>query len=1108
MSYNYWISLHQHDYFSNAGGYFEIVTSTKDYIEYAKKYNLPAVCVTNHGNVSGWVQRKRDVEAAGLKYIHGMEGYTTMDLEDKNRGYHTILIAKNYNGVKEINRLSSRSFNREDGHFYYHGRIAFAELQQVISNGNIIITTACLAGPIAQNVVSSDMSDEERANRNSVLQQWIELAQNNRDNVYLEVQPHDNVEQAQLNSVLQDYANRYNLKLIASNDIHALDQDHDRLRKIIKKGKQNGYDNDDQFELWCKTRSEMVDEFSKQGVLTSKNIQKALDATVDIVNSVENFELDRNPKYPRLYDNPEQEFQKRIKHGLLKRGIDKLPTDERQAYIDRVNHEYNVYKHNGAIDYMLSHQDIINAAKEHGIHFGPGRGSVGGSLIAYLCGQTEMDSLKLGLNFERFMNPERVSLPDIDVDAFSKDQKWVQQWILTNPKWHAASIMTANTYGLKAAIKAVADGMDRYAGKPAYIQSIRNQIGDDGFIPTELYEEHQQLIDDAKKVVGVIDSFGRHAAGILIDTNTIDDTLGVQTISGWNYPVTQIDMGEIEYLKNIKYDVLGLDNIGLISRTAELAGIPFPTPDSDFIDFEDEAVWNSMRENNIGVFQMEGDRAGKLLRDMLSPETIQNIRSNEASKDVKYMDLLSLVNAAQRPSGASHVDAVTHGRFKDNGHPALNRFLAPTLGRLIYQEQILNFLVEFCGYSAGRADVIRRGIGHKIKSVIDEEIPKIHKNFINTMVAKYNDTPEHAGKIADDFIQVFMDAANYGFSINHSMAYSYIGYISTWLRYYYPLEWCTAAFQIWKGKQDKLNKVVRFAESQRITLKPFKFRKSKSDYYMNSQNNSIYEGTASVKGVSSNVGDCLYLLRDKQNKNFVDLLMDIYDNSQIEVKNVGDSSKDGTYEIKELYNTFTEDELKEIDNLVKNNSLSPIKQESPAIAVTQRDLLNLILLNFFSEYGSPKRLKSVYEKFHKTYKPKNKRFVGKSQKYHECLEYEKSLDDDDFPLITTLQNEYDLLGRCLTTNSNIPSNYAFITSLVVRSNKVVVGLYSIKHGKEIKAFVSKRLYNSSSIAKGDLIKVGDTSARPKTIMQDGKWVKSRTDKDLWIDSFEHVNKAN
>lgn len=1100
MSHNYWVSLHSHDFYSN-NSYFEIVTGTKDYIKYAKKYNLPAVCITNHGNVSGWVQRKRDIEATGLKYIHGMEGYTTMDLEDKNRGYHTIMIAKNYDGVKEINRLSSKSFNRDDGHFYYHGRITFDELQQVVSNGNIIITTACLAGPIAQNLVSSDMSDEERTSCNNVLQQWIELARNNRDNVYLEVQPHDNVEQAELNSVLQDYANQYNLQLIASNDIHALDQDHDRLRKIIKKGKRNGYDNDDQFELWCKTRSEMVDEFSKQGVLTSENIQKALDATVDIVNSVENFELDRNPKYPQLYDDPEQEFQKRIKNGLLKRGIDKLPTDERQAYINRVNHEYSVYKHNGAIDYMLSHQDIINAAKKHGIHFGPGRGSVGGSLIAYLCGQTEMDSLKLGLNFERFMNPERVSLPDIDVDAFSKDQKWVQQWILTNPKWHAASIMTANTYGLKAAIKAVADGMDRYAGKPAYIQSIRNQIGADGVVPTEVYEEHQQLIDDAKKVVGVIDSFGRHAAGIIIDTNTIDDTLGVQTISGWDYPVTQIDMGEIEYLKNIKYDVLGLDNIGLISRTAELAGIPFPTPDSDFIDFEDEAVWNSMRENNIGVFQMEGDRAGKLLRDMLSPETIRNIHSNEAGKDVKYMDLLSLVNAGQRPAGSSYVDAVTHGRFKDNGHSALNKFLAPTLGQLVYQEQLIQFLVEFCGRSAGEADVLRRAVGHKIKSVIDEEVPKIHKDFINTMVTKYNDSQEHAEKIADDFIQVFMDAANYGFSINHSMAYSYIGYISTWLRYYYPLEWCTAAFQIWEGKQEKLNRVVKFAKSKGISLKPFKFGKSKSNYYMDKQNKSIYEGTASIKGVSTKAGDELYLISDKPNKKFTDLLMDIYDNSQVVIKNI-------LYSPKALYNKFNESELKEIDLIVKNESDKVKVQEPQGFAIISKDMINLILLNFFSDFGSPKKLKSVYEKFHKTYKPKNKRFVGKSQKYHECLEYEKSLDDDDFPLITTLQNEYDLLGRCLTTNSNIPSNYAFVTSLVVRSNKVIVGLYSIKHGKEIKAFISKRLYNSSSIAKGDLIKVGDTSARPKTIMQDGKWVKSRTDKDLWIDSFEHVNKAN
>ena len=149
-------------------------------------------------------------------------------------------------------------------------------------------------------------------------------------------------------------------------------------------------------------------------------------------------------------------------------------------YLDRVKHEYEVYKHNGAIDYMLCHEDILNAAHDNDIDVGYGRGSVSGSLIAYLCYQTEMDSVKLGLNFERFMNPERISLADIDNDSYSQDQQWIQHWMLTNDRWYAASILTTNTYGLKGAIKAIADGMDRYAGKPQYIQGIRNQIDDNG----------------------------------------------------------------------------------------------------------------------------------------------------------------------------------------------------------------------------------------------------------------------------------------------------------------------------------------------------------------------------------------------------------------------------------------------------------------------------------------------------------------------------------------------------------------------------------------------------------------------------------------------------
>ena len=827
MADKQWISLHQHTDISNSN-YFEVVTQFKDYVAYAKKHGLHAVTSTEHGNVVRWIYRNELAEQAGLKYIHGMEAYVTMSLEGKE-AYHTILLARNYDGVKEINKLSSNSFNRTDGHFYRKPRILFNELKDTFKNGNIYITTACLAGFIYQNKPQKDDTEEIRNTKKNVVQQWLDMTKLHKDMFYFEIQPHDNKEQAELNTLAIKYAKLVGCHVIASNDVHALNPKHNELRMIVKKGKRNGYDSDDEFELWVKTYDEMFSSFQKQrddfnvNIMSDEIIAQGLQSTLDIANSVEEFELDKSHKYPKLYKDPEKEFQKRIKQGLKDRGILDKPKEERKVYLDRVKHEYEVYKHNGAIDYMLCHEDIVNTAHKNGIDTGAGRGSVSGSLIAYLCHQTDMDSVRLGLNFERFMNPERVSLADIDLDLESKDQQWIQQWMLTNDKWHAASILTTNTYGLKGAIKAIADGMDRYAGKPQYIQSIRNQIDDKGNYNNSLYEEHKELFDNAKQIVGVIDSFGRHAAGVLIDTNTIDDHVGIQTISKWDYPVTQVTMKEIDHYNWVKFDMLGLDNVGLISKACRLAGLPYLTPDStDIVDFEDKKVWNSMRDNNIGIFQFEADRAGQILKDLFAPDTIDKIENgfnNNKRTKVRYMDLLSLANAAQRPSGASYLYNVTHGVVKDNGHPALNEFLAPTLGNLVYQEQILNFLVEFCGYTASYSDIIRRSIGKKIKETIDEEVPKIHTAFVKTMTEKYGDSEEHAEKIAKDFMQVFMDAANYGFSINHSMAYSYIGYISTWLRYYYPLEWGTAACEIWKDKPEKIAKVTSYLESRGINIK-------------------------------------------------------------------------------------------------------------------------------------------------------------------------------------------------------------------------------------------------------------------------------------------------
>lgn len=1092
----FWVPLHIHSDYSN-NSMFEVVSQAEQYVERAKEDGLPAVCFTEHGNVAGWIKKKELVEGAGLKFIHGMEGYVTMEQGDKNRGYHTIIIAKNYDGVKQLNRLSSNSFNRKDGHYYYRPRIFFSELEQAMESGNLIITTACLAGALGQNLLSPDMDKEEFNTKVANIQPWIDLAKKHPQNFYFEIQPHNIPEQQHLNNAAINFASETGAGIIASNDIHALNKRHDEIRKLVKKGKGSQYESDDELELWWKTYDEMVDSFVDCGV-NATFAKQALDNTVKIANQIEEFEIDKSHKYPKLYKDPEKEFQKRIKQGLKDRGILSLPKDQRQPYLDRVKHEYAVYKHNGAIDYMLSHEDIINAAKNDGRHVSYGRGSVTGSLIAYLCGQTEMDSVKLGLNFERFMSSERISLADIDVDFVSQDQQWVQKWILTNPKWHAASIMTVNTYGLKGAVKAISRGMEQYKSRPQYVQTICNQIDINGSYSTQLYEEHRELFDYAKDIVGVIDSYGRHAAGIVIDTNTIDDTMGIQTISGWDYPVTQVAMKEIDHNNWVKYDILGLDNIGLISRAAELAGLPFPTPNSDFINFEDEKVWESMREDNIGIFQMEGERAGKLLRDMLSPTTIKRIKSSEAGKNVKYMDLLSLVNAAQRPSGASYVDQVTHGKMRDNGHLALNEFLAPTLGEIVYQEQIMEWLVKFCGYTPGASDRIRRGIGKKNKEIIDNEIPKIHKEFVKTMVSKYDDSEEHAEKLAKDFIQVIIDAANYGFSVNHSMAYSYVGYISTWLRYYYPLEWCTAAFEIWKNKQDKVNKVTNFAKAHGIKIKPAEFRKSKGMYYMQRKDNSIYEGTSSIKGVNAEIGDSLYLLRDTTINRFVDLLIILYENNEVMIN--GNKT-----DILQVYKTLSDKEIKELDLSISKNDEILTGKLTKFYGANSSNMIKLISLGFFKEFGGSEKLNNVYKFFRKNYNPKNKRLLGKKKKYEACLNYEESLSDKDSNLVHKLNIELEYLGRCRTTNDKVPNSYALITSVVVTRSRIKVDLYSVSKGTSALVLMRKSLYEPRLFKKGVLIKINQLKVQPKNVLIEGRWKKSTEEKEYWLEDYKVIS---
>lgn len=1109
--------LHAHTTLSN-DNMFESISTTDDYIKKAKKLGMRAISISQHGTVANWASNKSKIEDSGLKYIHAIEAYVTDDdenTEKRNRdNYHLMLIAKNWEGVKEINGLSSKSFSRKDNHFYYNPRIFRKEIFE--TTDNVLILTACLGSPLRK----SPYKDK-----------WYDFFVENKHRVWLEVQPHVNEDQKEWNRTLLEMSEKESMRIVATNDVHHLDEEHaDISRRIKHKAKNIKIDQDDEFDVWFKTKDEMFDTFVDQNVLTVEQIIKSLDETDRIIDEIEDFEVDMSHKYPKVFDKESQEigtidisylsekpikdsdeaFKRLIIEGYHHREIDKKPKDEQKIYKDRINHELSVYRKTGSIDYMLLEWMVKKDAREKrvnpnkAIYAGYGRGSVSGSLIAYLLRITEMDSVKHGLSFERFMNPERISLADIDSDFDPVDQQDVQKYLLTHPKLHCASIMTRNTAAMKKSIKLYGKAI----GYSEHEMDDLNKTIDErtGEIPPSVYEKYSDVIVNAKEFVeGSVDSFGRHAAGILVSSEPIEETVGTMTLKGWDHPVTQLDMKELDGMNWVKLDILSLKNLSLIQRAGEMAGLGYLTPESsDIVDFQDEDVWKSMGDDNLGIFQFESDRAGKILEEMFSDTTLKRIR--ERNPDIKYLDLLSLASAAQRPSGASYVENITQGITHDNGHEALNDFLSSTLGNLVYQEQQITFLSTFCGWTDSRADVLRRAIGKKNKEVMDREIPRIKESFIDTMVNKYGSSKDEAEDIAEYFIQVFIDSSSYGFSLNHSLSYAEVGYLNTWLRYYYPLEFTAAGLQIW-GEEKKGVKFLDYANSHGITINPPKFRKSRGDYFVDKSNNAIYEGTGHIKGGNAQVGDLLYQLKDNEYDTFTDVVLDILEQGTISVRE--DTDYEFTGSIQEFYNKFSEAEIKEIDKL-NNKDEGYVFYSSNKLGINKTKMEGLIRLGFFEEFGGNKKLEEVYNYVNKNYKPNNKTFANKQKKYKACIEFENSLDDESYSIVEQCEFELFYTGRVTSKNDSVPSNYFFVTNIHnIGKTRTTADVYSISKGRTIKIKVGSTVYRNAKFKEGDLLSIDrkDLTAKPKPIKKNGEWTKSETEKEIWAKRLTFIRKG-
>lgn len=1030
---NNYVVFHLHTMLSNPVTNIDSVNNYKQYIDRAKELGMKAIAFTEHGSTLAWLHKKEYAENNGLKYIHGVEVYVTANINEKIRdNFHVILLAANFDGFKEINTLVSKSFNRSEvktvdniERFYYQPRISFDEL--INTSDNIIITTACIAGILGSN--------------NQLHDPFIQFLNKNQHRCFLEIQHHHTKDQVLYNQKLYDLHKKYGLKLIAGTDTHSLDEKYAEGRLVLQKAKNIRFDNEEGWDLTFKSYDDLVDSYKQQKALPQDVYLQAIHNTNLLLDMVEDFEVDRSFKFPTFADDPKQEVYRVLKEEGRQYNI----TPELQ---ERIEYEIATYEHNQALNLLLLENDVKKWARENNIAYGDSRGSVSGSFVAYLMRITNTDSIKHNLNFERFMNQERVSLPDIDTDWEPSKRDLVKKYLHDNDKYYTAEIVTFNTIADKGAIRDVGRALEIPLKEVDFIAKNIETKED------EFRKQYPKLFEYVDLLKGVVVSMGSHPAATICSPVTLYDNIGTITLSTNEYPVSCLNMKEVDSLNFVKLDVLGLDNIEIIAKTCELAGIERLT--SDNVDDEDEEVWKDIMKSPLSIFQFESDFAHSYLRKVFRPEVIEKIRKR--NPDVKYIDLMSMANGAIRPAGESYREALANGEFKDNGHEALNELLKSTNHFLVYQEQVLEFLHKFCGFTMGEADIVRRGFAKK--SGTEQYIPKIKDGFIKTMKEQYDVPEEEAEKIIESFLKVIEDASDYLFSYNHALPYSYIGYICGWLRYYYPLEFLSVVLNVNENNQEKTAKVFDYIKNfTTIKIKPIKFRYSKDVYMIDKESNAIYKGIKSIKYCNKAIAEELYALRNNQYETFVDLLYDLSANTtlnsrQLEIlikldyfSEFGNSKF--LINILDYFNLFKQGQSKQInvakieDNPMLSNIVSRFSRLSPSgkiyMNLNTKAILKEIELwlktNNIPDYNIAEKIK-----FHQEYLGYIDLTTGKEEDRRKLLILDVS------PLISKKKNVWAYAVNAISIGSGKKSR---LTIWAKKYNKSPVQQYDVVFAKKV-----------------------------------------------------------
>ena len=835
--------LHVHTEYSLLDGSNKI----KEYVEKIKALGMTAGAITDHGVMYGVIDFYKAAREAGITPVLGCEVYVApgsrLDREmvhGEDRYYHLVLLAENNTGYSNLMKIVSKGF--VEG-YYYKPRVDMEVLEKY--HEGIIALSACLAGEVQRNLVRG-MYEEAK----EVAYRYERCF--GKGNFFLELQDHGIPEQKLVNQQLLRMSQETGIELVATNDVHytnAEDAEPHDILLCLQTGKKLADEDRMRYEggqYYVKSEEEMKSLFP-YALQALENTQKIADRChVEIEfghTKVPHFEV------PEGYDS--WTYLNKLCHE----GLDKRYGADAPKYLQKLDDELAVIKNMGYVDYFLIVWDFIHYAREHDIMVGPGRGSAAGSLVSYTTGITDIDPVRYNLIFERFLNPERVSMPDIDVDfCFERRQEVIDYVVEKYGKDCVTQIVTFGTLAARGVIRDVGRVMDLpYNFVDTIAKAIPNELGitiDKALLMNPelrgMYESDEsvkKLIDMSRRLEGLPRHTSMHAAGVVISQKPMDEYVPLSRASDGTI-TTQFTMTTIEELGLLKMDFLGLRTLTVIQNAVRLAEKSSGKKiDMNAIDYNDKKVLDSLGTGKTdGVFQLESAGMKNFMKE-LKPQSLEDVIAGISLYRPGPMDFIPAYI-----KGKDHPESITYDC------PELEPILAPTYGCIVYQEQVMQIVRDLAGYTWGRSDLVRRAMSKKKGKVMEQE----RKNFV------YGNPEENVPgciargideKVANKIYDNMIDFAKYAFNKSHAAAYAVVAYQTAYLKYYYPVEFMAALMTSVLDNTSKVSEYIYTCRQMGIAILPPDINEGEGGFSVSGQ--AIRYGLSAIKSIGRPVIDAI-----------------------------------------------------------------------------------------------------------------------------------------------------------------------------------------------------------------------------------------------------------